>query len=210
LTIEPGTRLGAYEIVASIGAGGMGEVWRARDTRLGRDVAVKILPDALLDNRDRLARFEREAQSAGGLNHPNLLTIHELGVADGRHFIVSELLEGATLREKMSGGPMSPRRAIEYAAQIAEGLAAAHEHGVVHRDLKPENVFVTRDGRVKILDFGLATMSMRAAESSRSARSNGRLAMSQTEVKRGARRHTESGKSVCCRCRGTILGIQAF
>ncbi len=137
MIIEPGARLGAYEVIASIGAGGMGEVWRARDTRLGRAVAIKILPDSVLDDRDRLARFEREARAAGGLNHPNLLTIHELGIFDGRHFIVSELLEGSTLREKMNGAPMPPRRAIDVSTQIAEGLAAAHEHGVVHRDLKP-------------------------------------------------------------------------
>jgi serine/threonine protein kinase len=152
-----------------------------RDSYVSVNVAVKILPDSLLDNRDRLARFEREAQSAGGLNHPNLLTIHELGISEGRHFIVSELLDGSTLREKVSAGPLSPRRAIEYAAQVAEGLAAAHEHGVVHRDLKPENIFVTRDGRVKILDFGLATtfVASRAAQPDPSPRPG----MTETHVK---------------------------
>ena len=159
MSLEPGLRLGVYEIIAPLGAGGMGEVYRARDTRIGRDVAVKILPDAMSGNDDRVKRFRREAQAAGGLNHPNLLTIYDLGSDRERLFIVSELLEGTTLRERMSGGPMGPRRAIEYASQIAEGLAAAHEQGVVHRDLKPENIFVTRDGRVKILDFGLAKVT---------------------------------------------------
>ncbi len=159
MSLEIGTRLGGYEIVAPLGAGGMGEVYRARDARIGREVALKILPESLSDNEDRLTRFQREAQAAGGLNHPNLLTIHELGSENGRMFIVSELLDGTTLRERMSGGPLAPRRSIEYASQIAEGLAAAHEQGVVHRDLKPENIFVTRDGRVKILDFGLAKVT---------------------------------------------------
>ena len=156
MSLQSGSRLGGYEIVAPIGAGGMGEVYRARDTRIGRDVAIKILPDSFADNADRLARFQREAQSAGSLNHPNLLTIHELGVDGGRPFIVSELLDGTTLRERLNGGPLAPKRATDYASQIAEGLAAAHERGIVHRDLKPENIFITRDGRVKILDFGLA------------------------------------------------------
>ncbi len=156
MPLETGSRLGEYEIVGVVGAGGMGEVYRARDHRLGRDVALKILPESLLDNQDRLVRFRREAQSAGALNHPNLLTVHELGLDGGRHYIVSELLEGVTLRERLAGGPLAGRRAIEIGSQIAEGLAAAHERGIVHRDLKPENVFVTRDGRVKILDFGLA------------------------------------------------------
>ncbi|HEX9162166.1 MAG TPA: protein kinase [Thermoanaerobaculia bacterium] len=162
MTLEPGSRVGGYEILAPLGAGGMGEVYRARDHRLGRDVALKVLPESLLDNQDRLHRFQREAQTAGGLSHPNLLTVHELGVDAGRPFIVSELIEGSTLRERMSAGPLPPKRAIDYAAQIAEGLAAAHERGVVHRDLKPENIAVTRDGRVKILDFGLAKTTTRA------------------------------------------------
>ncbi len=156
MPLESGVRVGEYEIVGAVGAGGMGEVYRARDHRLGRDVAIKVLPEALAGNQDRLLRLQREAQSAGSLNHPNLLTIHELGVDRGRPFIVSELLDGSTLRDRMSAGPLAPKRAADYASQIAEGLAAAHERGIVHRDLKPENIFVTRDGRVKILDFGLA------------------------------------------------------
>jgi eukaryotic-like serine/threonine-protein kinase len=154
--LTSGTRLGPYEIVALLGAGGMGEVCRARDARLGRDVAIKVLPEALAHDADRLRRFEQEARTIAALNHPNILGIHDIGTHDGAPFLVSEVLEGQTLREKLVSGPLPVRRAIEYALGIAEGLAAAHEKGIVHRDLKPENVFVTRDGRIKVLDFGLA------------------------------------------------------
>jgi len=136
----------------------MGEVYRARDTRLGRDVAVKVLPEALANDADRLRRFEQEARTIAALNHPNILGIHDIGAHDGAPFLVSEFLEGQTLREKLLSGPLPVRRAIEYALGIAEGLAAAHEKGIVHRDLKPENVFVTRNGRIKVLDFGLAKL----------------------------------------------------
>ena len=136
----------------------MGEVYRARDTRLGRDVAIKVLPEALANDADRLRRFEQEARTIAALNHPNILGIHDIGAHNGAPFLVSEFLEGQTLREKLVSGPLPVRRAIEYALGIAEGLAAAHEKGIVHRDLKPENVFVTRDGRVKVLDFGLAKL----------------------------------------------------
>ena len=136
----------------------MGEVYRARDTRLGRDVAIKVLPEALANDADRLRRFEQEARTIAALNHPNILGIHDIGAHDGAPFLVSEFLEGQTLREKLVSGPLPVRRAIEYALGIAEGLAAAHEKGIVHRDLKPENVFVTRDGRIKVLDFGLAKL----------------------------------------------------
>jgi eukaryotic-like serine/threonine-protein kinase len=159
MSLLPGTRLGSCEIVSLIGAGGMGEVYRARDSRLGRDVAIKVLPPSFAADADRLARFEQEARAAGALNHPNLVTIHELGRHDGQVFIVSELLDGESLRERLSGGPLSVSRATDYAAQIANGLAAAHEKGIVHRDVKPENIFITSDGRVKILDFGLAKLS---------------------------------------------------
>src|SRR5208337_638836 len=147
-----------YEIVSPVGAGGMGEVYRARDTRLGRDVAIKVLPEALANDADRLRRFEQEACTIAALNHPNILGIHDIGAHDGAPFLVSEFLEGQTLREKLVSGPLPVRRALEYALGIAEGLAAAHEKGIVHRDLKPENVFVTRDGRMKVLDFGLAKL----------------------------------------------------
>ena len=159
MTLSAGTRLGPYEIVSPLGAGGMGEVYRARDPRLGRDVAVKVLPAAFSSDPDRLKRFEQEARAAGVLNHPNVTAVHDLGTHDGAPYVVHELLEGETLRAELAGGRLSPRRAIDYAVQIARGLAAAHEKGIVHRDLKPDNVFVTADGRVKILDFGLAKLT---------------------------------------------------
>jgi eukaryotic-like serine/threonine-protein kinase len=158
MTLTSGTKLGPYEIVAPLGAGGMGEVYRAVDTRLGREVAVKVLPGGLAKDADRLRRFEQEARTIAALSHPNILGIHDIGTHDGVPFLVSELLEGQTLREKLEAGSLPVRRAIEYALGIAQGLAAAHEKGIVHRDLKPENVFITRDGRVKILDFGLAKL----------------------------------------------------
>jgi len=158
MALTSGTKLGPYEIVSPVGAGGMGEVYRARDTRLGRDVAIKVLPEALAHDADRLRRFEQEARTIAALNHPNILGIHDIGVHGGAPFLVSEFLEGQTLREKLASGPLPVRRAIEYALGIAQGLAAAHEKGIVHRDLKPENVFVTRDGRIKVLDFGLAKL----------------------------------------------------
>jgi Tol biopolymer transport system component len=156
VTLAPGTRLGPYEIIASLGAGGMGEVYRARDAKLNRDVAIKVLPERLAADPDALARFEREALAVAALSHPNILAIHDFGEASGQRFAVMELLEGQTLRQALEPGPLTTKRATEYARQIAEGLAAAHAKGIVHRDLKPENVFVTRDGHVKILDFGLA------------------------------------------------------
>jgi eukaryotic-like serine/threonine-protein kinase len=158
MPLTAGARLGPYDIVSLIGAGGMGEVYRARDTRLARDVALKVLPESFSADADRLRRFEQEACAAGALNHPNVLVVHEFGSHGGAPFLVSELLEGATLREHLSGPPLPLRKVIDYALQITAGLAAAHERGIVHRDLKPENLFVTRDGRVKILDFGLAKL----------------------------------------------------
>jgi len=159
MQLEAGARIASYEIVAPLGAGGMGEVYRARDARLGREVAIKLLPPGVTTNADRLQRFEQEARAAGMLNHPNLLTVFELGMHDGAPYIVTELLEGETLRARLEGGAaLAPRKAIEIAVQIANGLAAAHEKGIVHRDLKPDNLFLTRDGRVKILDFGLAKL----------------------------------------------------
>ena len=137
----------------------MGEVYRARDPRLGREVAIKVLPASFSDDPDRLRRFEQEAQAAGVLNHPNITAVYDIGTHDGAPYVVPELLEGETLRAALAGGRSSPRKAIDYALQIAHGLAAAHEKGIVHRDLKPENLFVTKDGRVKILDFGLAKLT---------------------------------------------------
>ena len=165
-TLPAGTRLGPYVVTEALGAGGMGEVYRARDTRLERDVAIKILPVQLAHDPDRRARFEREARAVAALSHPNILAIHDVGAHEGTTYAVTELLEGETLRERLAAGAATPRKAVEIGVQIANGLAAAHEKGIVHRDLKPENVIVTRDGRVKILDFGLATELARAAPDS--------------------------------------------
>ena len=158
MVVAAGSRLGPYEIAAPIGAGGMGEVYRARDTRLGRDVAIKVLPPSLASDPGRLRRFEKEARSTGALNHPNILAIYDVGTHEGSPYLVEELLEGQTLREVLEGGPLSPRKAVEVAVQVAHGLAAAHGKGIVHRDLKPSNLFLTSDGQVKILDFGLAKL----------------------------------------------------
>jgi len=158
MTLAIGTKLGRYEIRSKIGEGGMGEVYRAHDEKLNRDVAIKVLPPAFSENADRLRRFEQEAQAAGALNHPNILAVHDVGTHDGAPYIVAELLSGAELRDQLKNGGLPIRKAIDYAQQIAHGLAAAHEKGIVHRDLKPENLFVSNDGRVKILDFGLAKL----------------------------------------------------
>ncbi|MGA2694904.1 MAG: protein kinase [Terriglobales bacterium] len=156
MALRPGSKLGPYEVESALGAGGMGEVYRARDTRLGRDVALKILPESFAHDADRLRRFEQEARAVAALNHPNILGIHDIGEQGGTPYIVTELLEGHSLRAELESGALSQRKAADYAAQIAQGLAAAHEKQIVHRDLKPDNIFITRDGRVKILDFGLA------------------------------------------------------
>jgi hypothetical protein len=158
MTLAAGTRLGPYEVLAPIGAGGMGEVYRAKDPRLGREVAIKVLPATFSQDADRLKRFEQEARAAGILNHPNITAVYDFGSHGGSPYIVTELLEGETLRSRLSTGSVPARKATDYAIQIAKGLAAAHEKGIVHRDLKPENLFLTNDGRVKILDFGLAKL----------------------------------------------------
>jgi len=155
VTLIAGKHLGPYEILSLIGTGGMGEVYRARDARLSREVAIKILPAQFSADPDRLRRFEQEARATGMLNHPNILAVYDIGTEDGTVYVVSELLSGETLRERLGGSPIPVRKAIEYSLQIAHGLAAAHEKGIVHRDLKPENIFLTKDGRAKILDFGL-------------------------------------------------------
>ena len=156
MPLSAGTRLGPYEILAPIGAGGMGEVYRARDSRLGREVALKILPAAFASDPDRVRRFEQEGRAAAALNHPNIVVIYDAGSQDGVFYVATELLEGETLRERLAGSALPVRKAIDYAIQIARGLAAAHAKGITHRDLKPENLFLTKDGLVKILDFGLA------------------------------------------------------
>ena len=159
MSLVAGTKLGRYEIRSQLGAGGMGEVYRARDTQLGRDVAIKVLPPAFSLDEDRLRRFEQEACAAGALNHPNILIVHDISAHNGAPYVVSELLEGETLRKRIGGTALGQRRAIDYALQIAHGLAAAHEKGIIHRDLKPDNIFITNDGRLKILDFGLAKLT---------------------------------------------------
>jgi serine/threonine protein kinase len=163
VALPTGFRLGPYEILEPLGAGGMGEVYRARDTRLEREVAVKVLPETLVSDPQALARFDREAKLVAALSHPNILAIHDVGRDNGVSYAVTELLEGETLRERMSGAALPLRKAVDCARQMARGLAAAHARGVIHRDLKPDNVFVTRDGVVKILDFGLAKRELSGA-----------------------------------------------
>ena len=164
MRLSPGARLGPYKILAPIGAGGMGEVFRARDTKLDRDVAIKVLPASLAGDTDALARFDREAKAVAALSHPNILAIHDFGEAAGVHYAVMELLEGGTLGDRLRAGPIPLKEAVGYAHQISKGLSAAHEKGIVHRDLKPENLFVTKDGNLKILDFGLARQTALPAD----------------------------------------------
>jgi serine/threonine protein kinase len=160
MALPSGTKLGPYEILSALGAGGMGEVYRARDPRLGREVAIKVLPSGSAPDSEHLRRFEQEARATAALNHPNILAVFDIGSQDNSPYIVSELLEGATLRSRLISGPLPVRKAVDYALQIVRGLAGAHDHGIFHRDLKPENIFITRDGHVKILDFGLAKLTM--------------------------------------------------
>src|SRR5262245_3055212 len=157
MTITIGSRLDSYEITALLGSGGMGEVYRARDTRLDREVAIKVLPEHMAKDRRALARFEREAKAVAALSHSNILAIYDVGTVEDVKYIVTELLEGETLRSRLNRGPLLWRKAVETCIEIAEGLEAGHTKGIIHRDLKPENIFLTDDGRVKILDFGLAT-----------------------------------------------------
>src|SRR5258708_6163539 len=159
MALTSGTKLGPYEIVGWLGAGGMGEVYRARDSRLGREVAIKLIPETFAADRSRLHRFEQEARAAGQLNHPSILAVYDVGTHEGAPYIVSELLNGETLRSRLQSGALASRKAIDYARQTAEGLAAAHDKGIVHRDLKPDNLFITSDGRLKILDFGIAKLT---------------------------------------------------
>jgi eukaryotic-like serine/threonine-protein kinase len=158
MPLAPGSKLGPYEILAPLGAGGMGEVYRARDTRLRREVAVKVISGSFSTHPDRLRRFEQEARAAGALNHSNVLAIYDVGTSNGTPYLVSELLEGETLRDRLRSGPLPIRKALEVTAQAARGVSAAHEKGIVHRDLKPANIFLTADGHVKVLDFGLAKL----------------------------------------------------
>src|SRR5271167_4667225 len=165
MTLAAGTRLDSFEIVAPLGAGGMGEVYRARDTSLKRDVAIKVLPEYWSRDPERLRRFEQEAQATAALNHPNVVSIFHVGQYDGSPYIVTELLQGESLRDRLRKGPMRVREVLDYGVELARGLAAAHDAGIVHRDLKPDNIFVTKDGRIKILDFGLAKLDPTKAPS---------------------------------------------
>src|SRR4026207_1020641 len=159
MPISAGQKIGPYEILSSLGAGGMGEVYRARDTRLGREVALKILPTEFSTHRERLERFEQEARSASALNHPNIITIYDVGSSDSTSYLSMELVEGKSLRALLNEGLLPLRKAINIASQLADGLAKAHASGIVHRDLKPENLMVSKDGYLKILDFGLAKLT---------------------------------------------------
>jgi len=156
MSLALGSRLGTYEILSPLGAGGMGEVYRARDMRLGRDVAIKVLPEAVASSPDRLARFEREARTVAGLNHPNIVVLHSIEEEDGIRFLTMELVEGQSLSALVTPGGLPISRVLDLSIPLADALVAAHERGVIHRDLKPGNVMVTREGRVKVLDFGLA------------------------------------------------------
>jgi len=158
MPIPNGTRFGPYEIAGWLGAGGMGEVYRARDLRLERDVALKVVPERFVADAARLDRFRQEARAAGQLNHPNITAVYDSGVHAGMPYIASELLEGESLGSRLEAGPLPVAKAIEYAGQIAEGLAAAHDRRILHRDLKPDNLYITADGRIKILDFGIAKL----------------------------------------------------
>src|SRR6202161_2246334 len=169
MPLAAGTKLNGYEILDLLGAGGMGEVYPARDPALKREVAIKVLPSFVSHDPDRLRRFEQEAQAAAALNHPNILAVHRFGTFEGAPYLVSELLEGETLRQQLERGPLPVRKVIDYGVQIAHGLAAAHDKGIVHRDLKPENLFVTKNGRIKILDFGLAKLMQPKADREESA-----------------------------------------
>ncbi|HWC64882.1 MAG TPA: serine/threonine-protein kinase, partial [Thermoanaerobaculia bacterium] len=167
MSLSSGTRLGPYEILAPLGAGGMGEVYRARDSRLGRDVAVKVLPPEFAADSQRRARFEQEARAASALNHPHIVSIFDIGSSEAGLYVAMELVEGKTLREFLESGRIPVSRSLELATQVAEGLARAHSAGIVHRDLKPENVMISRDGFAKILDFGLAKIApARSADAS--------------------------------------------
>ena len=159
MPLAPGSRLGPYEVAAPLGAGGMGEVYRALDPRLGRAVAIKVIAGDGPPDAERLRRFEQEARAVAALDHPHILAIHDIGTQDGTAYVVFELLDGETLRDRLRRGPLVARKVVELAVHVCEGLAAAHSRGIVHRDLKPENLFLTRDGRIKILDFGLARLN---------------------------------------------------
>lgn len=209
MSIQHGTRLGPYKVVAALGAGGTGEVYKAKDTRIGREVAVKVISASLSADADKLQRFEQEARAAGAINHPNVLSIYDVGTHEGRPYIVSELLAGETLRDRLAKSKPGASKAINYAVQIACGLAAAHAHGLIHRDVKPENIFITREGRVKVLDFGLVKL----LESSNGHQEQARVATVSLDAKRGLIAGTVgymSPEQICARpvdCRSDIFSF---
>ena len=220
MPLSQGQIIDHYEILAPVGAGGMGEVYRARDTRLNRDVAIKVLPGVSSSDPERLRRFEQEAQAAAALNHPNIVAIYQLGTFEGSPYIVSELLDGETLRERLKRGPLPVRKVIEYGSQIARGLAAAHEKGIIHRDLKPENLFLTKDGQVKILDFGLAKlMQLKQLEFTKPAHEAQTIAgmllgtvgyMSPEQVRGELADHRSDIFSFCAVLREMLVGQRTF
>src|ERR1017187_3912543 len=163
MALAQGIKLGPYEILSPLGAGGMGEVYRARDTRLGRDVAIKVLPDEVAKDAHALSRFEHEAKAVAALSHPNILALYDVGESGGVHYAVTELLEGETLRSALARGLLPRKRVLDITTQVTDALAAAHEKGIVHRDVKPENIFLTKDGRTKLLDFGVARQRLPTA-----------------------------------------------
>ena len=183
MPVVAGIRLGPYEILGLLGAGGMGEVYRARDTRLGREVAVKVLPEGLAGDADRLRRFEREARAVAALNHPNILTVYDVGTHEGVPYVVLELLEGETLQELAGRRAPTQRQVLGFAVQVAQGLDAAHQKGIVHRDLKPANLFVTTEGRVKVLDFGLAKLIERGALDTEAVTASSPTLRAQSEIR---------------------------
>src|SRR5262245_39997903 len=182
MSVDIGTRLGSLEITALLGKGGMGEVYRARDTKLDRSVAVKILPEAFAQNPDRIARFDREAKVLASLNHPNIATLHGKEESEGKHFLVMELVEGETLAERLKRGPIAIDEALRIACQITEALEAAHEKGIVHRDLKPANVKITLEDKVKVLDFGLAKVMADAPDSPPTLSNSPTLSLAATQA----------------------------
>ena len=197
MSLSPGHKLAHYEILEPIGKGGMGEVYRARDGKLGRDVAIKVLPDEFAENEERLARFKREAKVLASLNHPNIASIYGLENSDGTHYLVLELVPGETLAEQISRGPIPLEEALDIASQTAEALEEAHEQGIVHRDLKPANVKRTEEGKIKVLDFGLAKVFQEETPDADSS-------MSPTRLRQGF------GDAISATSAGVILGTAAY
>ena len=194
MALATGEQLGPYEIIAPLGKGGMGEVYRARDTRLRREVALKLLPDASAHDADSLHRFDRETRAVATLNHPSILAIHDTGSYRSVPYAVTELLQGESLADRLRTGPLHPQKAVEVACQVADGLAAAHEKGIIHRDIKPDNIFLTNEGRAKILDFGIARIEQ-------PARTAGLADTITKQPRRRARSFSSGRRATCLRSR---------